>query len=91
MPKLLEFGQYVIFIWSAENGEPVHVHVAVRRPTEDATKIWLTRSGGAILAHNKSKIPGHDLRDILELVAANHEYICRKWAETFQGDIQFIK
>lgn len=46
MPSLFRLGPYIIFFWTGENGEPVHVHVAVKRPTAEATKIWLTRSGG---------------------------------------------
>lgn len=89
MPKVMEFGQYVIFFWSGENGEPIHVHVAVKRPTENATKIWLTRSGGCVLANNNGNIPGKDLRDILDLVAANHSLICEKWEEYFEEAPRF--
>ena len=46
MPRVLVFGAYIIFFWVGENGEPVHVHVAEKRPSENATKIWLTSSGG---------------------------------------------
>ena len=44
MPKVLEFGPYILFFWIGENGEPVHIHVAIKRPTEHATKLWLTAS-----------------------------------------------
>lgn len=74
MPSLFRFGPYLLYFWTGENGEPVHVHVSVKRPTKDATKIWLTKSGGCVLAHNKSGIPDRDLRDIMQLVAANHGY-----------------
>jgi hypothetical protein len=83
MPSIFTFGRYVIFFWSAENGEPVHVHVAVKRPTRDATKVWLTRSGGCVLAHNKSDIPQHDLRELMQFITANHRRICRRWEEIF--------
>ena len=76
MPSLFRFGPYLLFFWTGENGEPVHVHVAVKRPTKDATKIRLTRSGGCKLAHNKGEIPARDLRDLMQFVAANHAYIC---------------
>jgi len=89
MPKILEFGQYVIFFWSAENGEPVHVHIAVRRPTENATKVWLTSAGGALLANNNSRITRHDLNDLMELIVLNHRYICSAWSDTFHGDLKF--
>lgn len=54
MPNLFAFGPYIIFFWTVEQGEPVHVHVAVKRPSKDATKIWLTANGGCIVAHNNS-------------------------------------
>ena len=89
MPRVLVFGAYIIFFWVGENGEPVHVHVAEKRPSENATKIWLTFSGGCLLAHNRSKIPDRDLSNILELISLNHGYICDKWREVFHGDISF--
>ncbi|WP_367995835.1 DUF4160 domain-containing protein [uncultured Adlercreutzia sp.] len=89
MPRVLVFGAYIIFFWVGENGEPVHVHVAEKRPSENATKIWLTSSGGCLLAHNRSKIPDRDLSNILELISLNHGYICDKWREVFHGDIGF--
>lgn len=89
MPRVLVFGAYIIFFWVGENGEPVHVHVAEKRPSENATKIWLTSSGGCLLAHNRSKIPDRDLSNILELISLNHGYIYHKWREVFHGDISF--
>lgn len=89
MPKVLEFGQYIIFFWVGENGEPVHVHVAVKRPSENATKIWLTSSGGCLVAHNRSKIPAKDLENIKQLIMLNHGYICEKWKRLFDGDLSF--
>ena len=89
MPRVLVFGAYIIFFWVGENGEPVHVHVAEKRPSENATKIWLTSSGGCLLAHNRSKIPDRDLSNILELISLNHGYICDKWREVFHGDSSF--
>lgn len=89
MPKVLQFGPYVLYFWVGENGEPIHIHVAVKRPTEHATKIWLTSSGGCLLAHNRSKIPSKDLADILELVSLNHAYICKKWQEVFECEIEY--
>lgn len=86
MPKILVYGRYVLFFWVSENGEPVHVHVAVKRPASDSTKFWLTKSGGCILAGNGSDIPERDLRDLKKLVILNHSYIVSKWAEHFGQD-----
>ena len=78
MPKILEFGSYVVYFWSNEEGEPIHVHVSVRRPTEHTTKVWLTSDGGCRLANNDGRIPSGDLADVMELIALNHAYICEQ-------------
>lgn len=38
MPKVLQIGPYVLFFWINDSDEPVHIHVALRRPAENATK-----------------------------------------------------
>lgn len=91
MPKLFSFRGYIFFFWTAENGEPVHVHVAKGKPTPNATKIWLTRAGGCLLASNGSRIRENELRELLEFVALNHERICRQWKAVFQGDLTFYR
>ena len=88
MPSLFRFGPYVLFFWTGEGAEPVHVHVAINRPCRDAPKIWLTRSGGCKIAHNKGDIPPRDLRDIQQFIAANHAYICAQWEQTV-GAVSF--
>ncbi|WP_333651561.1 DUF4160 domain-containing protein, partial [Lacrimispora sp.] len=57
LPNLFTVSGYKVFFWSNENGEPIHVHVAKGKPSPNATKIWLTRAGGCIVANNGSKIP----------------------------------
>lgn len=86
MPKVLTFGQYILYFWVHENGEPVHIHVAVRRPTENATKFWLTANGGFILANNSGNIPEKDLHLISKVVRLNHRYICEEWVKAFGED-----
>lgn len=86
MPRILVFGRYVLFFWIAENGEPVHIHVGVKRAAANSTKFWLTKNGGCTLANNESKIPAKDLRDLSKLITMNHRYICDKWRETFGDD-----
>ena len=61
MPKLFTVSGYNVFFWSNEQGEPIHVHVSKGRPAPNATKIWLTRTGGCIVANNGSKIPEKEL------------------------------
>jgi 2,4-dienoyl-CoA reductase-like NADH-dependent reductase (Old Yellow Enzyme family) len=49
-----------VYFWSNENYEPIHVHVSKGKPFQNATKIWLTRDGGCILASNGSNIPSKE-------------------------------
>ena len=86
MPKIITFGEYVLFFWVSENDEPVHIHVAVKRPAKNSTKLWLTADGGCLVANNNSGIPEKDLRDLVKLVKFNHRYICEQWAEQFGPD-----
>ena len=88
MPSLFRIGGYLVYFWSNENFEPVHVHVHVSKgkPSPNATKIWLTASGGCILANNSSKIPLKELNNILEVISAQYFLICREWKEHFKID-----
>ena len=83
MPKLYRVGKYAIFFWSNENNEPVHVHIGIVEPEPNATKIWLTKSGGCIVAHNKSRIPDKDLNHLLQVIKDNYLSICAEWQEYF--------
>lgn len=56
MPSLFRIGRYVVYFWSNENNEPVHVHIAEGRPEPNATKVWLTAAGGCVLANNNSAL-----------------------------------
>lgn len=91
MPQLLRIGPYVIYYWSNESEplEPVHVHIANGRPTPDATKIWITSAGKAVLCHNKSRIPERVLNRLLRVVEANAEEFVRAWREHF-GESEHI-
>lgn len=88
MPKLFTIGGYIVFFWSGENGEPVHVHVARGKAAPDATKFWLTSDGGCLLASNGSNIPDKDLRTISRIIVVNHSLICDRWHEFF-GSVAF--
>ena len=86
MPKLFKVGAFSIFFWSNELGEPIHVHVCVGNPYANSTKIWLTQGGGALVAHNKSRIAKHDLAEILVVIQVNFDIICKAWKEHFDID-----
>lgn len=83
MPNLFRVGGYCVYFWSNENGEPVHVHISKGRPTPNATKIWLTKAGGCIVANNKSGIPSKDLSTLTELISAQYFLICSEWKSHF--------
>ena len=90
MPQIFKIGSYIIYFWVNENDplEPVHIHAAQGKPSPYATKIWITRAGGCLLQHNHSLIPDRQLRIIMQIAAARHEEIVRKWLDTF-GEIKY--
>lgn len=91
MPQIFRIGSYTVYFWSNENNplEPVHVHVAKGRPYANATKIWITSSGKALLCNNNSNIPSNELRNIIRMVEANSSRIIEKWMELFH-EIRFF-
>ena len=81
---------YVVYFWSNEQGEPIHVHISKGTPSPNATKIWLTKTGGCIVADNKSKISSKELNELMEFISAQFFWICAKWKQFFVTDtIQF--
>ena len=83
---------YKIYFWSNENNEPIHIHISKGSPTQNSTKIWLTQSGGCILANNKSKIPQNDLNKLLDIISKHYFFIVSKWKEYYHiNDINEIK
>ena len=56
----------------------------------DTIKVWLTKTGRAIVAHNKSNIPVNKLNKLLEIISDNFYLICTKWTEKFGNEtLQF--
>ena len=80
MPQLFRIGS-----WINENDplEPVHVHIAKIRPSANATKIWITRSGKCLLQNNNSQIPDRELRIMMRVIEARSADVISKWIETF--------
>ena len=72
MPQVFKIGPYWVYFWANENMplEPVHVHVAEGAPTENGTKIWITKAGKCLLCNNASKIPERVLRNIMRIIEA---------------------
>lgn len=86
MPNLFSVCGYLVYFWSNENNEPIHVHVSKKRPSGNSTKIWLTRNGGCILDSNGSRIPEKELNELMEFISAQYFYICAEWKKFFLTD-----
>ena len=83
MPSIFKFLGYLIYFWSNENGEPMHVHISRGRQTSNATKVWLTHNGYAVLCHNNSKISLKDLNKLLRHISEAYEIIKEEWVYRF--------
>ncbi len=90
MPQIFKIGSYLVFIWVSEGNplEPVHVHIAKKRPAQNSTKIWITSSGKCLMANNNSKIPEAALRGIIRIIETRSFEIISIWKERF-GEISF--
>ena len=85
MPQVFKIGSYVVFFWMDEGRplEPIHVHMAKGVPSANATKIWLTQSGKAIIAYQAGDITPGDLRKLVRMIEANADEIREKWLQYF--------
>jgi len=90
MPQVFKIGSYLVYFWLNESLplEPIHVHVAEGTPSGNATKIWLTKAGGAVLCNNYSQIPARQLRIIMDIIETRHMEIEELWMRKF-GDISY--
>jgi len=90
MPQIFRIGSYIIYFWSNENDplEPVHVHIAEGKATANATKIWITSSGKALLCNNNSRIPQRILNNLIRYIEANSSTVINKWYAQF-GEIRY--
>ncbi len=79
MPSIFEVFGYKIYFWSNENNEPIHVHISKGKPSQNATKVWLTKRGGCVLANNNSRISNKDLNALMEVVTSNYFLIISRW------------
>lgn len=81
MPQIFRIGSYIIYFWSNENNslEPVHVHIAEGKASANATKIWITSSGKALLCNNNSRIPKKILNNMIRYIEANSGIIINSY------------
>lgn len=85
MPQIFKSGKYRIYFWANENDplEPIHVHVVEGQPRANATKVWITQTGRAILCNNTSRIPPYELRKLIKIIEANSNMIIECWYSCF--------
>ena len=90
MPQLLKIGPYTLYFWSNESCplEPAHVHIAEGKATRNATKVWITSTGKALLCNNMSRIPERTLSKLLRVIEANSSEFIQAWLEHF-GEISY--
>ena len=90
MPQLLRIGPYSIYFWSNENNplEPIHVHISEGRASANATKLWISSTGKAVVCNNNSNIPERILRNLIRIIEANSDEIIEAWLEHF-GELRF--
>lgn len=90
MPQVFKAGAYWVYFWSREGApiEPIHVHIAEGRPCQDGTKVWITRSGNALLCNNDAGIEPHTLRQLMRIIEARHTECIEKWKAHF-GEIKY--
>lgn len=91
VPQIFRLGSYWVYFWSNENKplEPIHVHVSQGSPSENTTKIWITKSGHCLLCNNKSRIPPKVLRNIMRIIESQSDDIIEKWVSYF-GEIRYF-
>ena len=85
MPQIFKIGPYIVYFWANEGRplEAVHVHVAEGMPSENATKIWITKAGKCVLCNNNSRISLKVLRNIMDIVEARAQDVIDKWQSFF--------
>ncbi|MCL1821116.1 MAG: DUF4160 domain-containing protein [Oscillospiraceae bacterium] len=90
MPQIFRIGSYIVYFWANE-GKPlefIHVHVSEGVPSENATKIWITKAGKCLLCNNDSRIPLNVLKNIMEIIEARSNDIIGKW-RSFFGQVRY--
>ena len=91
MPQILRIGPYIVYFWSNESDplEPVHVHISEGRASANATKVWITSTGKALLCNNNSQIPERILSRLMRVIEGNSAEIVEFWLEHF-GELRYF-
>ena len=90
MPQVFKIGAFLVYFWANEGKplEPVHVHVSKGIPSENSTKIWITKTGKCLLCNNSSNVPQKTLKNIMEIIEARNKQVIKKWLDFF-GEIYY--
>jgi len=90
MAQVFKIGSYWVYFWANENKplEPVHVHVSKGKPSANATKFWITKTGRCLLANNNSALDGKTLNYLSKAVEANVDIVLAKWSDFF-GELAY--
>ena len=92
VPTILRIGRYVVYFWSNENNprEFIHVHISVKNPSPNSTKLWITSDGKVLVCNNNSKIPEYGLWRLIEDIERDSDVVIRAWRKRF-GEIHYIR
>ena len=90
MPQIFKIGSYWVYFWANENKPlaPVHVHNSKGKPTANATKFQITKTGKCLLAHNYSEYDNRTLNYLAKAIEANRDMVIEKWLSFF-GEITY--
>lgn len=89
MPVYLRTAGYKVYFWSNEHGEPIHFHATKGNPDKNDTKIWMLSNGSFKVAHNKGRIPEHDLSRIFSVMQNYFFDFIQFWKNYHGGDVAF--
>ncbi len=76
MPTAIVDGPYSLVFFASDRGEPPHVHVKRERRI---AKFWLD----PVVAATNRGFPGHELNQIVRLVAKHEQVLLEAWHEYF--------
>lgn len=68
MPNYFRFKDYLLYFYVGDGIEPIHVHVAEKRPSKSSAKFWLIEDGTCQLAYHRANIPNKDLKRLSNLL-----------------------
>ena len=78
MPTVLRIDGYRFFFYSADRGEPCHIHV---EKGNGVAKVWVE----PVRLEQSRRFSSREINTILGYVEGNREYIVEQWNEFFNG------